>query len=141
MKLVESSKTIIVREITKAKHVEDARVIIDELYKNTKDKRLIVMDAEYPWLETLSGFKEPIYVIYPEPKNSTWIVDAIRDNPQSFVNRKDLPLSWAGKRDEELQKITGVSDAIFCHNKRFIAVAGSKEGAIALAHLAINAKP
>ena len=49
----------------------------------------------------------------------------------------DLPESWAGKDGEELQKITGVPDAIFCHNKRFMASAGSREGAIALAQKAI----
>ena len=53
-----------------------------------------------------------------------------------FLRRKYFPESWAGKRDSELAGITGVLDAVFCHNHRFIAVAGSKEGAFALAKLA-----
>jgi uncharacterized UPF0160 family protein len=51
-----------------------------------------------------------------------------------------FPDSWAGKRDAELVKATGVADAIFCHNNRFMMVAGSKEGALALAELALSSK-
>jgi len=36
-----------------------------------------------------------------------------------------------------LQKITGVSDAFFCHKGLFLAVTGSKESAIKLAELAL----
>jgi uncharacterized UPF0160 family protein len=51
----------------------------------------------------------------------------------------NLPLEWAGKSGDELIQITGVTDAIFCHRERFIAVAESKEGAVKLAHLALAA--
>ena len=59
-------------------------------------------------------------------------------DPESFVCRKDLPESWAGKTDEKLAEITGVKDSVFCHTKRFMCVAKSKEGAIELAKIAIN---
>jgi uncharacterized UPF0160 family protein len=39
--------------------------------------------------------------------------------------------------NEELAQVTGVADAVFCHNKLFMAVAKSKEGAIKLAELAL----
>ena len=48
-------------------------------------------------------------------------------------------MEWAGKKDEELQKITGVSDALFAHRKLFMAAAKSKEGALKLAKIALNA--
>lgn len=58
----------------------------------------------------------------------------------SFEGRLPLPAPWAGKRGEELQEITGVPDAVFCHPGRFIAGASSYEGAIRLAELAMAAK-
>ena len=73
-----------------------------------------------------------------EPTIEGWKVYAVKDNPSSFINRKSLPEEWAGKRDAALAAVTGVSDAVFCHNKRFMAVAKSKEGALALAHQAIS---
>ncbi len=45
-----------------------------------------------------------------------------------------------GLRDEELQKITGVEDAVFCHKGLFLAVSKSKEGAVKLAELALSYK-
>jgi len=67
-------------------------------------------------------------------------VKTARDSIYSFENRKSFPESWAGKRGNELVLATGVSDAIFCHRGRFLTVAGSKEGALALAELATKEK-
>ena len=55
-----------------------------------------------------------------------------------FEDRMKLPAAWAGLRDEELAKVTGVPDAVFCHRALFLAVAKSKEGALALAKLALS---
>ena len=63
----------------------------------------------------------------------------MRKEKNSFKNRKDFPTIWAGLRDEKLQKVTGVSDSIFCHRGLFLAVAKSKEGAVKLAKLALSA--
>lgn len=50
-----------------------------------------------------------------------------------------LPVEWAALRDAELAAVTGVTDAVFCHPGRFIAGARTKEGALALARLALKA--
>jgi uncharacterized UPF0160 family protein len=50
-----------------------------------------------------------------------------------------LPAAWAGLRDDALASVTGVADATFCHNGRFIAAVKSYQGARALASLALQA--
>jgi uncharacterized UPF0160 family protein len=60
-------------------------------------------------------------------------------SPESFEARADLPEAWAGLRDAELAAVTGVPDAGFCHNGRFIASAKSYEGIRAMAALALKA--
>ena len=35
----------------------------------------------------------------------------------SFESRKLFPKEWAGLKDKELQKVTTVKTARFCHNK------------------------
>ena len=77
-------------------------------------------------------------MIYPKENNDEWCVKAVREKGKEFENRKDFPKAWAGLRDEEFQKITGVSDAVFCHRALFMAVAKSKDGAIALAKQALQ---
>ena len=63
---------------------------------------------------------------------------AVRKNPKSFINKKDFPKEWAGLKDEELQKVTGVLDAVFCHRALFLCVAQTKEGAMKLADIAVQ---
>lgn len=118
------------------------RIIIQKIYDSTLDKRLILLESKYPWSDVLKKYPEPLFVVGPREVNEEgrldWEVVCVRDNPNSFINRRDLPESWAGKRDKELSDVTGVPDAVFCHNKRFMAVARSKEGALKLAELALK---
>ena len=138
LKSVDIAKIILSREITHAKDALEAEEKIISVYNNTEDKRIIVLDKSYPFGYVVNDFPETLYVVYPRPENNAWGVKAVRENPKTFSNRKDFPKAWAGLRDEELQKVSGVSDAIFCHRGLFMAVAKSKEGALALAKIALN---
>lgn len=140
MKCVEIAKTILSREIIQAEAFAFAEEKIISLYNKTEDKRIIVLDNNYPFEYVLHNFPEPFFVIFPKKDDNSWGLRVIRDDLQSFKNRKDLPEAWGGLRDEALQKITGVSDAIFCHRKLFMAVAKSKEGAIKLAQIAVESQ-
>lgn len=134
------AKKILKREIALAQGKTEGEAKVRAIYEATPDKRIIVLDDGYPWHEVLSGYPEPLFVVKPERGESTqWKVGTVRAEPHTFKNRKDLPSAWAGKRDLELAEISGVSDATFCHNKLFVAGAGSKEGAIALAKKALEA--
>lgn len=112
---------------------------VQEAYERAEDKRVVVLDRPYPSADFLAECPEPLFVVKPARQNSNWEVEAVRSDPHAFINRKDLPQTWAGKSGEELVRVTGVPDAVFCHLKRFVAVARSKEGAIELAKLALQA--
>lgn len=137
-KCVEIAKIILSREIIQARDsiLAEERVILT--YNNTKDKRMIVLDEDYPYKDILNDLPELLFVVHPRSNDDFWGVRAIRKDFKSFKNRKDFPSAWAGLRDEELQKITGVEDAVFCHRALFMAVAKTKEGAIALAQKALS---
>ncbi|MFA6585645.1 MAG: MYG1 family protein [Candidatus Paceibacterota bacterium] len=134
---VKIAKLILSREIIKAKDLILAEEKMIKNYQDSKDKRIIILDKDYFYGNVLNKFKEPLFVIYPRTDKVSWAVRAVRDDSNNFKNRKNLPSAWAGLRDEELQKVTGVEDAIFCHRALFLAVARSKEGAIKLAELAL----
>lgn len=138
LKSVSIAKEILTREIIYAKDSVLADESILSIYQNTGDKRIIILDKNYAKKEILEKLPETLYVVYPRETSNTWGVEAIRRDHKSFENKKNLPESWAGLRNEELQKITGVSDAVFCHRALFMAVAKSKEGAIKLAELALK---
>lgn len=129
------ARRIIEREIKRAQAVVASREKVGEAYERAADKRLIILDEDHSWKDAISSFPEPLYVIHPQ--NGTWRIYAVRDNPHVFMNRKDLPASWKGLRDAEFALATGVADALFCHRNLFMAVAGSKEGALKLARAAL----
>ena len=102
----------------------------------------MILDEFMPWREFLLDSNNPKakninFVIFPS-KRGGYNVHAVPLRIGSFENRKDLPSSWGGLRDEELQKVTGVKTARFCHNNLFIASAETKEDIIKLAHLAVE---
>ncbi|MFZ2484771.1 MAG: MYG1 family protein [Minisyncoccia bacterium] len=139
-KMVSIAKDLLTREISLAKKdiINEDKILT--LYNDTEDKRIVILSEELiNWKEVLGKTEEVIYAIHPRP-DGHWSLGCVPDMSKPYgVNRKSLPSEWASKRDEELQKITGVEDALFAHGKRFMASAKTKEGAIKLAKLALNA--
>jgi len=138
LKCVEMAKVFLTREIAHANSAVIAEERVLEIYKNTKDKRILVLDQSYPYEYTLKDFSEPLFVISQRKTDLLWGVKAVKEDPKTFKNRKDFPASWGGLLDQDLQNITGVPDAVFCHKGLFLAVAKSKEGALKLAELSLK---
>lgn len=130
---------ILKREIASTKEFFYGKKIIEDSYNKSSDKQMVVLEesVDKSVIYDVLQNKETLYVVYPYHKVG-WAVRAMRISAYSFKNKKDLPKEWAGKRDKDLQEVTGVSDAIFCHSGRYIANAKSKEGAIKLAELAVR---
>jgi len=137
MELVPIAVKIISREIIKTKDTLEANSIVNNAYEEAEDKRIIILDGHYPWGEILYQHKEVVYVV--SVKSGLWRVEAVRKEKYGFETRKPFPESWGGKHNAELVEATGVKDATFCHNGRFLVVAKSKEGAIELAQKALIA--
>jgi len=128
---VKFAEKIILREIAVASAKLEAEGFIKKAYEKSQDKKILVLNKNYAWKDSISDYPEVLFVVYP--KGSLWRANAVRKNNLSFDSKKPFPKSWAGKTDETLSKISGVPDAKFCHRKLFLAVADSKEGAIKLA--------
>lgn len=125
------------REIDSAEGVIKAKKILREKIKHS-DKDYIILEEYLPWKETLVNESNLKYILYPDAVEDKWLICAVPVSLNSFENRRNLPKSWAGLTDDKLQKASGVSDALFCHNNLFIAVAKTKKGAIKLVELALK---
>lgn len=136
LEALEIAKKILERVILEAKDYEESMKVYKEAFDASPDKRMVVVERHIR-KDCISSIDEVLYVVHPY-HNSTWTVRATRKNNLSFETKKPLPKEWAGKLAEDLQKITGVPDALFCHNNLFVANAKSKEGAIKLAQLALS---
>ncbi len=137
------AQTILKRQIKVAQDEEEGCALVLDAYHNTEDKRVIMIDERLPWKEVLAKFQEPLYVMYKKRVTNTWSVKTVSIDPTGLgllehIARKPFPKEWAGKRDKELEEVTGVSGALFCHNNLFLVVAQTKEAAIELAQIALR---
>lgn len=135
---VECAEGILKRLVTRCAHGIEASGLVAEAYEKEPDRRLVVLEKNLPWQDFIDGKPETLFVVTPR-ENGTWGAEAVKKGPKTFEVRKPFPASWAGLRDEELARETGVSDAVFCHMKLFLAVAKTREGAFALAKKALEA--
>ncbi len=133
------AKEVLTREIIQAKDSVVAEEEVVKAYKNSEDKRIIILDKNYLFQYDVENFPEPLFVITPSRSiKDKWTVKAVRKDPKTFSNRKDFPKAWAGLKDKELEAVSGVPGAVFCHRNLFLAVAKTREGAIKLAQIAIE---
>lgn len=98
---------------------------------------ILVLERRVPWEDAVFelGLTDALYVV--RPAGNGWTCSAVPPSKGSFAQKLPLPDAWAGLRDEALASISNVPDATFCHPARFVCGAGSREGALALARLAI----
>ncbi len=101
----------------------------------------LVFDQSLPWLENffeLGGEGHPaLFVIMPS--GSHWKLRAIPPSMGDRMRvRKPLPERWAGLRDEELRRASGISGAIFCHKGRFISIWETKQDALKALQIALE---
>jgi len=137
MKAVRLASDVLEREIIQAGGEAAAAKLIEKAIAEAVDKRVVVFAGNWPWERVLAAYSEVLFIISPHDEKR-WHLETVPRQSGGFIPRRPLPEAWAGKTGEDLQKITGVSDAIFCHNNLFVASAGSKEGALALAKLALE---
>ncbi|MFT7328374.1 MAG: uncharacterized UPF0160 family protein [Crocinitomicaceae bacterium] len=138
--LVDFFKKIISRELERSMHRLEMVDVIQEIYDTATEKKILEIPYHVgvsPLIQVLDKHKEVMFIVCRS--NTNWKALAMRKEACSFENRKSFPELWAGKRGNQLAEITGVEDALFCHNAMFMAVAGSKEGAMKLAKLALKA--
>jgi uncharacterized UPF0160 family protein len=103
-------------------------------------KVVFLKNGALPWSQIVrKEMPKVLFVISHALAEQRYMLHTVPVSAESFKARADLPESWAGLRDAELAAVTGVPDAIFCHNGRFIAAVKSYEGARAMALLALEA--
>jgi uncharacterized UPF0160 family protein len=130
------AQDILGREVASAASGRRAERIVHEAIASAADPRVVELPVNAPWKQVLvPEAADALFVIYP--KRQGFGLEAVPRELGSFENRRDLPAAWGGLEGADLVAVTGVEDALFCHAKRFLAVARSHEGVKRLAELAL----
>jgi len=135
---VDFASRVLTRFIASASGGISAKTIVAKAIENAQDPRVIVLEKYTPWKRTVHALSEKaLYIIYPS-QTGQWRIQTVPVEPGSFEDRKPLPAEWAGLSDKVLQEVTGIDDAMFCHNGLFIAGAESFESTMEMASIALQ---
>jgi uncharacterized UPF0160 family protein len=100
---------------------------------------LYLKNGALPWSAVVrKEMPDVLFVISHNLSEGRYMLHTVSASVDSFEARADLPAAWAGLRDAALAEVTGVPDASFCHNGRFIAAARSYDGIYLMALQAIK---
>jgi len=125
------------RELMVGEDIVRKKIAGGDNWLDGTEQRVLILDQVLPWEAVMDEYPEVLFVIMPDG-TGTWKVRAVRVKPGSFENRLNFPQAWAGQRDTDMAVASGVEDAVFCHNGRFLAVAKSQKGAEELALKALQ---
>jgi len=116
-----------VQQVRQAERLENRRVLFLE-------------NSALPWAAIVRNeMPEVLFVISHSAAEQRYMIHTVPAAADTFEARKDLPRFWAGLQGAELAAVTGVPDAVFCHNNVFIAACKSYEGIREMARLALAA--
>ncbi|KAK4126673.1 metal-dependent protein hydrolase [Parathielavia appendiculata] len=129
-----------------------AREVVAEAFAgrheyDSEGRILVLKRQSAPWKDHLYSLEEQqpgagkvLYVLYPEKSvpDAKWRIQCVPVAKDSFESRKPLPEAWRGFRDEELDRISGVSGSVFVHASGFIGGNKTFDGALAMAKKALE---
>ncbi len=107
-------------------------LLAQELYEKAENKRIIVLDESIPenYFVPHPDVVATVYKSIDKDRGEVWKIAIVPTKVDRFDKRVSFPEAWLGLRDEELAKVSGIPDAIFCHSKNFRFVAASNESGL-----------
>lgn len=118
---------------------------IDQRFNVHDSGEILELEQFCPWKQHLVELEIensiegiPKYVLYKGSKEDDHRVICVPLNPESFKLRKALHKDWRGVRDDELQKISEIPDASFCHASGFIGGAKTRDASLQMAILSLK---
>lgn len=132
MYAVARATEILERLVLKTKSELDSAALVRRAQAVSPDVRYAELDGQAELSDCISEIEGLEYLLFPEFTNNTWQVVAVPEPRNHFTKKHPFPEEWAGLMNGDLANVTGVPDALFCHSKRFLAVAKSRAGALEL---------
>ena len=143
LKAIDFANTIFNNMVNKMVAKEKARKIVEEKIEESTGG-ILILDNYMPWKDIVLTSNNPkakdiLYAVFPS-KRGGYNVVATPVSSGSFDVKKTFPEKWAGKENEELQKISGIDTITFCHKNLFICSCKTYEDAIKVAKLSLKSK-
>jgi len=129
--------TILENELKRANDYTEGVEITRKAIKENIIKEFIILEKEGLPTDPIIDETNLLYIVSPV-SDGNWGSLAVIKKKGLFDNRKNFPKKWGGLTNDELERISGVKGAIFCHKNLFCCVTKTKESAIELTKKAID---
>lgn len=142
IKAVDFAETVFENTLKNATAKAKAQKIVEEAIEKSQE-HIMVLEQFVPWQEFIFASENPKaaevqFVVFPSNRGGyNW--QCVPDMLGGFGQRKTVPSEWRGLSGENLQRVTGVPTANFCHSAGFLGSAETFKGAYALAKIAVEA--
>lgn len=138
LKAVRFAKEIFIETLYNVIGKIKAKVVVDSIIDKTEGE-ILELEEYMPYEEAILTNPKAnniLFVVYPSNRGGY----AVKTIPKSLEDKTDrflLPLEWAGLSGEELEKVSGVEGANFCHVGRFIATCKTRDAILKLVEKAL----
>jgi uncharacterized UPF0160 family protein len=135
LKAVDFARELLLRTIAHANAGEKIKAFAQAGYEAAEDKSILAFE-DHVDRNSFVKFPEVNVILYPSDdgeRGRVWKVGAVPAEYNTFNDRVKFPAAWGGLRDQELEKVSGIDGAIFCHKACWLFVTKTKEGALAAA--------
>jgi uncharacterized UPF0160 family protein len=119
---VDFALVILRKKIDSIISVQRAKELVQTALSNSKDN-IVILPRFAPWKMVLVP-SDAEFVVYPSQRGG-YSAQVIPADLNAKESKCDFPEEWAGKPEDELQKISGVDTLTFCHKGRFLISADS----------------
>jgi len=115
-----------------------AQSIVLEAIAKAGTSPILELPMAMPYRSVLDQAEADHMLFVIHPRGDDWTLNGIKLSNDTFDQRADLPVAWAGLTDTALENASGVKGAKFCHNARFIAVGSTREAILEMAEIAVQ---
>lgn len=139
LKAVDVAEKIFEEEIVNIVGRVKSRKILEEKIPEAIEKHYLELENFMPYEESIYNNdkdKQIYFVVYPSNRGG-YAAKTIYKAPDEHIARVDFPEEWAGL-GSELEEVSGVKGATFCHLGRFIVSAKTRDAIIKLVEIAIS---
>lgn len=136
---VEIARQFVEARVARSAAKRRAETLAAEAIRAAGDSPILELPMGMPFRPAVieAGAEHLLFVVTPRGAGE-WTLGGIRKHDQGFEQRADLPAAWAGLSGAELEQVSGVTGAKFCHKARFIAAASSRDAILRMAELAVD---
>lgn len=133
------AEKLIVRLIAQATGRRKLNQTIKTTYEQVDEKAVLVFEQPIT-RHSLVGFPDVRVVVSPVQASDIegWMAATVPTEARGFGGRVAFPKAWSGLANDELATVSGITNAVFCHKKRYIFVGKTKEAALAAAWVAVK---